>query len=409
MRRLVWAFLIVAGAAGAEAQTTVSGPVTFGTGLSVSGSGTVSVATGGISNAMLANPGLTLGSTGLTLGAATTAVSGLTLSGATVSGTTSLPGGGVITSTGLVAIGTSSPLAPLVVDSSLNPLGAGFGSLVIQGNANKERVDIYSAGAVPGPAFQGKGFGGTVASPTATTAGMDLFILGASGYNGSAFAVPNPATIHMRADDDWSATDTGTNISFYTTPDGSTAAAQRLFIANNGAIGIGTSSPAATLDVQTTWSGSSPGNLSGSWTSYGDTSRFVIRGANGTQAAPGAILAGQTVGNINFRGYTSGGAWTNGVVNIQPVAEEDYGATSDATGLSFGTTPSGSTAWQSHMYLSGAGSLGIGTAAPGYLLDVQGGQVNASGGFVAAGAAGVSCSGAPTAAFAVTAGIVTHC
>src|SRR6185312_5755377 len=269
MRRLAWAFLIVAGAASAEAQTTVSGPVTFGTGLSVSGSGTVSVATGGISNAMLANPGLTLGSTGLTLGAATAAVSGLTLSGATVSGTTSLPGGGVITSTGLVAIGTSSPTAPLVVDSSLNPLGAGFGSLVIQGNANKERVDIYSAGGAPGPAFQGKGFGGTVASPTATTAEMDLFILGASGYNGSAFAVPNPATIHMRADDDWSATDTGTNISFYTTPDGSTAAAQRLFIANNGAIGIGTSSPAATLDVQTTWSGSSPGNLSGSWTSYG--------------------------------------------------------------------------------------------------------------------------------------------
>jgi hypothetical protein len=180
-------------------------------------------------------------------------------------------------------------------------------------------------------------------------------------------------------------------------------------ITSGGLLGIGTSSPAATLDVQTTWSASAPTNLSGSWTSYGDTSRFVIRGANGTQSAPSGILAGQTAGNINFRGYTSGGAWTNGVVNIEPVAEENYSATSDATGLSFGTTPTGSTGWQAHMYLSGAGDLGIGTSSPRYLIDVQGGQVNASGGFVAAGTTGVTCSGAPTAAFAVTSGIVTHC
>lgn len=180
-------------------------------------------------------------------------------------------------------------------------------------------------------------------------------------------------------------------------------------ITSGGELGIGTSSPAATLDVQTTWSGGSPANLSGSWTSYGDVSRFVIRGANGTPSAPSGILNGQTVGNINFRGYTAGGAWTNGVVNLQPVAEEDYGATSDATGLSFGTTPVGSTAWQTHMYLSGAGNLGIGTSTPGYLVDVEGGQVNASAGFVAGGTAGVTCSGAPTAGFAVTGGIVTHC
>lgn len=180
-------------------------------------------------------------------------------------------------------------------------------------------------------------------------------------------------------------------------------------IASGGQLGIGTSSPAATLDVQTTWGAPGAGNLSGSWTSYGDASRFVIRGANGTQSAPTGILAGQAVGNINFRGYTSGGTWTVGVVSINPVAEENYSATSDATALTFGTTPSGATSWQERMRIAGDGDVGIGTSTPGYLFDVEGGQVNASGGFVAGGTAGVSCSGAPTAAFAVTGGIVTHC
>jgi len=179
-----------------------------------------------------------------------TSQTGLACSGCTLSGTTTLPGGGIITGGGLVGIGTSSPTAPLVVDSSLNPLGAGFGSLIIQGDSNKERVDIYSAGVNPGPAFQGKGFGGSVASPTATTAGMDIFILAGSGYNGSGFVVPNPATIHMRADDNWTGSDTGTNISFYTTQDGTTSPVQRLFVANNGQVEIGSGTPSYLLDVE---------------------------------------------------------------------------------------------------------------------------------------------------------------
>jgi hypothetical protein len=58
-----------------------------------------------------------------------------------------------------------------------------------------------------------------------------------------------------------------------------------------------------------------------------------------------------------------------------------------------------------------AGSVGIGTATPGYKLDVEGSGsvINASGGYAVGGTSGVSCSGTPTAAFAVTDGIVTHC
>jgi hypothetical protein len=209
--------------------------------------------------------------------------SGLTCTGCTLAGTTTLPGGGEITGAGLVGIGVDAtggsggPTAPLVVDSALNPLGVGSGSLIIQGDSNKERIDIYSAGASPGPAFQGKGFGGTVPSPTATTAGMSIFILGGGGYTGSALTAANPATIKMNADDNWSPSDTGTNMTFSTTPDGATSAVQRAIIANNGDLGIGTATPGYLLDVE-----GGPVNASGG---------FVAAGAAGVSCPAGTGVA----------------------------------------------------------------------------------------------------------------------
>lgn len=74
----------------ADIQATAASDCVFRESASTVGCGTVAtggLAAGAVTNAKLANSGLTLGSTGLTLGATTSSVSGLTLAGPTFSGT----------------------------------------------------------------------------------------------------------------------------------------------------------------------------------------------------------------------------------------------------------------------------------------------------------------------------------
>ena len=87
----------------------------------------------------------------------------------------------------------------IIIDSSTNLQVAGLGSLIIEGQSNKERVELRSAG--PGPALQGKGFGGTIAAPSATLANTDLFIIGGSGHNSSNLVTFNAGTVKIKAEE----------------------------------------------------------------------------------------------------------------------------------------------------------------------------------------------------------------
>lgn len=211
-------------------------------------------------------------------------------------------------------------------------------------------------------------------------------------------------------------------LSFQTSPDGSVTLAQRMAIFNDGGVNIGssTTSPGAgvlnvaattvststttgaftvgggagilkelyvgggasgsltvncttattaisTFSVNQDWSATAGTNLLAIVTSYGDSARYVIRRANGTQASSSGVLSGNALGAIQFRGYTSAGAFSGGVLSINGVAAEDF--TSSALGcyFSFGTVPIGSTAGVVRLVINHDGGVLIGssTTSPG--------------------------------------------
>ncbi len=110
-----------------------------------------------------------------------------------------------VTDNGNVSIGTASTIYPLFITSDIaGAVPAGVGIIQLWGNSNKERMEIRSAGTVSGatnalPIVQGKGFGGTIASPSATLLGHRLFGIGGSGHDGTQVVIGNQALIMFYA------------------------------------------------------------------------------------------------------------------------------------------------------------------------------------------------------------------
>ena len=95
----------------------------------------------------------------------------------------------------------------------------------------------------------GRSAGGTRAAPTATPNGRVLMQLGATGHDGTDFSISPRASILMSAAEAWTNTTQGTSIKFNTTTKGTTTTLTRMFIADDGNIGINTTAPDDKLEV----------------------------------------------------------------------------------------------------------------------------------------------------------------
>ncbi len=151
----------------------------------------------------------------------------------------------------------------------------------------------------------------------------------------------------------------------------------RFFVSNFSNIGIGTTNPAALLEVSNALV---PGlNVTTiASTTYGTNSfgpELVGRKARGTVAAPSAVqngdllalVGGKGYGATNFSGLTSGMAVT---------AAENWTDTAQGTQVTIQTIPVGQTQPQTRMILNPSGNVGIGTFGPSSLLDVSNANTN---------------------------------
>ncbi len=172
----------------------------------------------------------------------------------------SVNGGGYFN--GSVGIGTTAPSTNLMVYSSS---GAGVAEIIGDGAASSVRSTAYQS-ATQGAFIELRHARGSLASPSVTLAGDFLGRLAFEGYNSSAFT--NGSRIESDAEDNFSATDNGSNLIFYTVPDGTTTQTEHMRITGAGNVGIGTTSPQQALSVYSSaafpasFNSTSTGNMS---------------------------------------------------------------------------------------------------------------------------------------------------
>jgi len=156
-------------------------------------------------------------------------------------------GYGLIVQDGFVGIGTTSPATNLEVARELAPA-----TIMATGYR-----DTYSAGV-----FTGRKARGTMASPAAVQTDDILAAFGGYGYAPGGWPAANTAVkarMQIVAAQNWTDTEQGAYINFFTTPIDDDARAEVMRLTDAGNVGIGTTSPAEKLSVAGTIESTSGG------------------------------------------------------------------------------------------------------------------------------------------------------
>lgn len=102
--------------------------------------------------------------------------------------------------------------------------------------------------------------------------------------------------------------------------------------------------------------------------------------SRGTASAPTVVANGDTLGVLLFNGYSGAAAAYRGAAQISAAVDgepDTAGDTTDMPGrLIFSTSPDGASVPVERLRITAAGTIGIGTAAPGNTLEVVGDLVN---------------------------------
>lgn len=158
---------------------------------------------------------------------------------------------------------------------------------------------------------------------------------------------------------------------------------------NQKMIGIGTTSPSYTLDVEATDSGTAvfalnqssttsryPGFIAANYSGgFGGNPVLYFAASRGNYLAPASVQTGDTLGSVQAAGQNStavGPAGFNLAATMSFLADGPFSASSTPGAIIFNTTASGTLLTTERARISSAGNVGIGTTSPIALLDVEG-------------------------------------
>jgi uncharacterized membrane protein len=335
------------------------------TAASVSGPVAASSLTGSVpSSALTSVPAGNL--TGAVPSGALTSVPAASLTGSVsdsrLSGNVALRAGGNAftgdqTIAGNVGIGTATPNANLEV-------------------ASPSTAEIVASAHNSIALFAGQVANGSSASPSAVGLGNDLAWFAGRGHDGQNYSGTRAAMI-LSASQTWSPTAHGTELSLATTANNTTTRTERMRIANNGFVGIGTATPLAPLQV----SGGNPQIYVTA--TGGGFAQFIGESANGSPESPTAVTSGQDLAWFGAHGHDGSGYSATRAAMIMK-ASQDWTSTRNGAELLFATTANNTTTRTERMRIANNGFVGIGTATPLAPLQVSGGNpqiyVTATGG-----------------------------
>lgn len=173
--------------------------------------------------------------------------------------------GSLETGSNKLYISNSETAAPLIygefdnktvtINGKLGIGGRPAARLDVLGDTGSTHIHSTSFGQQPVNTFGGGYFvglkaRGTRVAPKAVLSNDSLALFTGRGYHGTGFAHSSAGTL-IGAAENWSSTNNGTFVSFYTTENGKTADtwSERMRITDAGYVGIGTASPQSKLAV----------------------------------------------------------------------------------------------------------------------------------------------------------------